>query len=178
MTVTKIPYEIVGEGIPIAEKFYAEFDAKTQARWDAVTALGAVGYRPGWRNSTRSLFFKELPNGYRKIGSDKGMVECVPHRGSKLGKEFSRQFAAIPRVPDEGELPDLFGWEGRSPFDGRLIYRAVAVRLELPTTRYLIRLPRADDDGYVPPPTLREMLQSEFVKAFEEHNAAARAEAA
>jgi len=173
--VFKTPYEIVGEGIPIAEAFYAERDAAASEVWKLVEALGADGYRPGWGGTIRSLLFKELPANYRQIGRDKDRVECVPHKGTKAGKNLAKVISGAVRIPDEQKLADAFGWEGRSPCDGTRIYWATVTRMELPSVRYLMRLPRTTDDGFVPPATLIEIKQSEYAKAFEDHNEAARA---
>lgn len=172
--VFKVPYEIVGAGIPIAEKFYAEIDAAMKDRWEFITSLGADGYRPGWQGTIRSLLFKEVPDGWRKIGTDQGRAECIPHKGSKAGKEIARRIADAPRVTPENDLAYLFGWEGRSPFDGRLLYHAAVTKMEFPRVRYLMRIPREANDGFVPPDTLVEIKQSEYAKAFEDHNEAVR----
>jgi hypothetical protein len=178
MSVFKTPYEIVGEGIATAKAFYAERDAAEIEQWKIVKQFGAKGLRPGWRGSVRSLFFKEVPSGFRQIGKDaSGLLECVPHKGSKIGKDAAKALATAVQVPEENALADLFGWAGRRPVDGvrGLIFNATATRVTLPSVRYLLMLPREEGDGFNPPASLIELKQSEYAKAFEDHNAAVRA---
>lgn len=173
--VFKEAYEIIGEGLPIAEAFFAEREAAEKAQWEIVEAFGAKGYRPGHGGNMRSLFFETLPENFRRIGREGGLIECVPHKGRTGGKDAAAKLASGPIVTPSHKLADKFGWQGRSPFDGRLIYYATATKIELPSVRYLLRLPRLIDDGFVPPEALRLMPMSEFMRAFEDHNTAAKA---
>lgn len=172
------PYEIVGTGVPIAEAFYAEWDGIREQQMAFVSTFGAEGYVPGHSGGVASLLFKELPAGFRQIGKRNGLVQAVPHKGTKIGKEAAAKLAELPRAKQEQALSYLFGWSAdRWVMDGLrgVIYRPVVVRLMLPSPRYLIQLPRETGDGFEPPETLRELTQTEYAAAYDAHNAAVRA---
>lgn len=169
--VWKEAYEVVGAGIAVAEDFFAEQERQAKALWTIVEELGADGYRPSYTGGIRSLYFKELPEGYRKVGRDNGLVECMPHKGRALGKEVAQRLKDAPSVPRSEVLADKFGWGGRSPMDGYMIYGPTATKLSLPAVRYLLRFPRQLNDGYAPPDTLKLIPMSEYIRAFEDHNA-------
>lgn len=169
--VWKEAYEVVGAGIPLAEAFYAEHKEQSRLLWAAVEAFGASGYRPSHDGGIRNLLFKEVPSNFRVVGKNEKYFECVPHKGRAGGKELAERIAELPRVTPEHRLSDLFGWGGRSPLDGYNIYYAAASKLELPSVRYLLRLPRQLDDGWAAPDTLKLIPMSEYIRAFEVHNA-------
>ncbi len=165
-------YEIVGEGLKLAEAHFAEVDRVEGEHWKVVKQFSAKGYRPGPTGGIRSLFFKEMPTGFRKVGFGKNKaIEAVPHKGSKAGKAAHAAIDAVPRTPRGERLAVQFGYGDAGHItDGYSIYFATAMRIHLPRERYFLRLPRQEGDGYVAPDTLKAMPESEFMAAIEAHN--------
>lgn len=175
--VFKEAYEIVGGGLLVAEEFFFECEAAEAAQWELVEAFGAKGYRPAHGGTMRSLFFEAVPEGFRRIGREGDLVECVPHKGKSGGKEIAARLASAPRITPSGKLADKFGWQGRMPIDGSRIFFATSSKVELPMVRYFVRLPRQIDDGFIAPDTLRLISTAEYLRAFEDHNAALKSQA-
>ncbi|MFY0735660.1 hypothetical protein [Aurantimonas sp. NFXS3] len=170
-SVFKTPYEVVGEGFQIAKAFYAECDRVREVQWAIAKSFGAKGYRPSHNGGMRSLFFKELPEGFREIGRDGDNIEAVPRKTTKVGKAAQAKLDAAPRSPQNDELARRLGWDVGMVISGSTIYHATASRIGLPTLRYLIMVPRHEDDEWTPPASLKELTQSEYRLAFHEHNA-------
>ncbi|MGE0602193.1 MAG: hypothetical protein AB7O46_00220 [Xanthobacteraceae bacterium] len=171
--VWKEAYEIVGDGTKIAEDFYARISAAQDEQWKFVKAHGGQGFRPGHGGDIRSVLFKKRPPNWRSIGKDQGMEECVPHKGSNAGKQLAKSMSAVVRAPVERDLLYAFGWNGSPIYGGKIYFGAVS-KITLPRIRYLVRLPRQIDDGFVVPPELSLITMGEYVQAFEDHNAAVR----
>lgn len=167
-------YEIIGDGIALYDSHYADVDAAKAAHWAFSQDVGGVGYRGETYGRLRSVFFKELPTGWRKVGTDRGYIEAVPHKGSVRGKQLAAQIAKLPRVPETSVLAKRFGY---SPPElaidqcrGR-IYFPTDLSLEYPAKRYFLRLPRFTGDQFAPDEaTLRAIPESELLKAVEDHN--------
>lgn len=169
--VFKTPYEVVGDGVPVAEAFYAECDAARDAHWKIIKSFGAKGYRPSHNGGIRSLFFLELPEGFRQIGRDGKNIEALPRRSTKVGKVAQATLRAAPAAPLNKDLAERLGWDVGMVISGSTLYYAAATRLDFPAARYLLMIPRHEADDWTPPPTLKELTQSEYRLAFHEHNA-------
>lgn len=172
--VWKEAYEVVGSGVQVAKDFFDRVSAAQDRQWEFAKSYGASGLRPDRSGGIRSLLFKKMPENFRKIGTEQGLIECVPHKGSKAGKEIYADFNAVERAPTERELLDYFGWNGRSPMWNGRIYFGSVTKLVLPSVRYLIRLPRQIGDGFVASPELKLIPMAEYLQAFEDHNAVVR----
>lgn len=185
MTVFKEYYEIVGADMLAKAQAFDTARGETQAeQWALVKKLGGGGYRPGGGGGISTIFFAKgspMPKGYRKVGSDGGQVECKPVRNTKLGKEICAAIQAAPRIRDWGAFADEFcGWKGRSPMDtkaGRgFIYHATGVAVARPQKRFFLQLPRELKDGWTPPEGIKEVRESDMLRAIEDHNAAVAVE--
>jgi len=175
MRVQQIPYEIIEDGIAIAEAMYAKHDEARKAQFEIAKSLGASGFRPSRSGGIASLLFEALPDGFRRTGNSEGKIEAVPALNTKAGKAAKAAMAEAPTAINTDVLAEEFGWNGEWAIvgDGR-VYFASATRLMLPSPRYFITVPRQPNDGVVMADTVRELLQSEYAAAFEDHNAAVR----
>ncbi|MBO9602581.1 MAG: hypothetical protein J7496_08745 [Novosphingobium sp.] len=173
------PYEVIGDGLAVAAAHYAAIDAAAEAHWAFVKQVGGEGYRPLNGGGLRSVFFKELPTAWRKIGwGEGGRIEAVPHKGSATGKSLAKQIAALPQGKRGRELAYDLGYNPKQmAMDGSrgVIYFPTDLRVTFPAERIFVRIPRFTDDGFEPDPAiLRELRESEFMAAVEAHNAEAR----
>lgn len=177
--IWKEAFEVVGDGVPVVTAFYEKRRAESAALWEAVKGFGASGYRPSYNGGIRSLYFPELPKHYRQIGvGDERLLECVPRKNSTAGRALADAIAAVPVVTPESDILYEFGWSGDRPTDGYRVFHATMARVQLPALRYLACFPRQLDDGFAPPATLRAIPMSEYLRAFEDHNAAVAAKKA
>lgn len=171
-------YELFGDALPIAERFYANVNAAKAAHWAFVEELGGIGFRPSHDGGLRSVFFAELPIFWRKIAMDRDKIEAVPHQGSAAGKALQKRIAALPSAPRAEELTSLLGYKPESlAVDSArgTIYFPTELSVIFPRKRFFIRLPRFAQDGFEPDPNMLLALpESEFMQAIEEHNAEAR----
>lgn len=172
-TVFVTPFEVVGDGVAIAEAFYSERYAVRKAQFEIVDQFGAEGYRPSHDGGIRSLFFKELPEGWREVGSHMGNIEALPRKTTKVGKAAQKRLDEAPRMQIEEKLAALLGWDIGMVCTGRSLYHATATKLAFPRVRYLVSIPCHDADEWTPPASLKELTQSEYRLAFHEHNAEA-----
>lgn len=171
-------YEIIGDGLTKAREFYGKVEAARSAQWKHLEELGAEGFRPNHNGGVRSIFFKELPTGWRSIGRDGDNTEAVPRRGTKAGKAAQDALDALPRAPAPGELAGALGYSPSEMAMDRergTIYFPTELSVAYPATRFFVRLPRFDKDGFTPNDAeLRAIPESELMKAVEDHNAEAR----
>lgn len=177
MTVSIISFEIIDLGLATAEAFQTQKDAARQALLDFAIALGAEAYRPNSRgNFYSALFAGELPKGWRKIGGHNGHMEAMPHRGTKIGKQLIHQIERLPKIPNASELAHSLGYKtSLMPTADGKIYFPTELRVEFPKARHFLTLPLTASDEFIPnPKLLRELRESEFMRAIEDHNAEAR----
>lgn len=175
MKVYVTAYEVIGDGLPISDEHHTLVDAAEAAHWSFVESVGGVGLRPARNGGLRSVFFQELPAGWRKIGSEGSKIECVPHKGSSIGKRLAKSIAELPKAPDAQQLSAKLGYQpSEMAIDGNRIFFPWALQVMFPAKRMFLRLPRFITDGFEPNPSmLRALPESEFMKAVEEHNAEA-----
>lgn len=170
-------YEVIGTGIPIYQEFEAKRKATNEAGHDLADEFGAQGFRPfASCGRPRTMIFKDnLPKGWRKIGMVDGMVEAVPNKGTKAGKEAQQRMSAIEAAPEAMHLAGQLGYNPREmAMDGFSIYFPTALAVAHPEPRFFVRIPRTAGDGFEPDPAiLRALPESEFMKAIEDHNAEA-----
>lgn len=186
MTVFKETYEVTGAPtLKLAREFAAKRTAALDAQWALVKALGASGFRPGYRGVIKSLLFdvgSEIPTGLRNIRQDGKKLEYEPSRNTKSGKAIEARISASPRVEGWGEFANTFGWKGRSPMDsvgGRgVIYFAAGIHILKPRERFFLTYPRELKDGWNPPAGLKLVRESDMLRAIEDHNAAVKIKAA
>lgn len=180
--VFRVYYEVVGDGIAICEAHYARVAERHSAGFALAERFGATGFRPN--RSSRGILHlifagREAPEGFRyKQLEPEGRVACAPNKRTSIGKTASAEMAAFENAPDGEALAASLGYAPReAPMDGYKIYWPSAYRFLRPTTRYFLDIPRQAQDGFEPPPSLREVPASTFMLALEAHNAGARAEA-
>jgi hypothetical protein len=175
-TVYVTTYEVISDGVPIADEHFHAIDAAHAAHWQFVEQLGGKGFRPAHDGGLRSVFFETIPAGWRKIGNDKGLTEAVPRKGSTAGKDLVKRIAELPRAPDAWALASRLGYSTTEfACDGTKLYFPTAIALSFPASRMFLRLPRFSEDGFNPEESfLRALPESEFMRAVEDHNAEAR----
>lgn len=177
MNIYVTTYEVIG-GHEVAEAHFAAIDAAQQEHWAFATEMGGCGFRPNSDGGVRSVFFDELPSGWRKVGTDRGKIEACPRRSTQTGKLAEQAMRALLRCPDAGSLARSFGYSpSELAIDGSrgVIYFPTVMRTEHPVQRTFLRLPRFAKDGFEPDPAmLRALPESEFMAALEAHNAEAR----
>lgn len=169
-------YEVIGDGLPIAQEFYAQVDAARKAHWAFTESVGGVGFRPAHWGSIASVLFEELPEGWKQIGRNKGRIEAAPRKTSKVGKALVEAMKSLPATPKGESLAGMLGYNpSEMAMDGYKVYFASELRTSHPTERVFVRIPRFSSDGFEPNPAmLRALPESEFMKAIEDHNAEAR----
>lgn len=181
--VFKEYYELKGAKLLKAARDHAAAQEKARkAHWVIVKELGGYGYRPSYYGGIKSLLFKaeKAPDGFRKIGTDKNCIECVPARNTAKGKAAEKLIAvAVPEIPSWGRFcDDILRWNGRSPIGGGsgsrtgfCIYHATGVHISRPKERFIVVLPRTLSDGWKRPEGLKEIRESDMLRAVEDHNA-------
>lgn len=164
-------YEVIG-ALDIAAAHYAAVKAAKDAHFDFSESVGGIGFRPSHNGGLRSVFFKTLPAGWRKIGSDHRAVEAVPLKSTKTGKALVEQIAALPTAPDAQALAAQFGYNPpHLPIEGGSIFFVTDLRVLYPAERIFLRIPRFAEDAFEPDPaTLRAIPESEFMDAIRAHN--------
>lgn len=180
MTVFKEFYEVVGEeAFARAQAHKAAQKRAFDEQWKIVHALGAEGFRPGNGGGVKSLLFTKanpLPDGFRKIGTDRGRIEAQPARNTKAGKRTATELAKAPKVEDWGAFANTFGWKGRSPMStgigGRgIIHFCAGVAIGFPKERFFLQFPRELKDGWKPLDGIVLVRESDMLRAIENHNA-------
>lgn len=168
-------YEVIG-ALELAHAHYDAVDAARAAQWDFVNELGGEGYRPSHNGGLRSVFFTEIPIGWRKIGTDKGKIEAVPSKGTKAGKAAAQRISGLPSAPSASDLAASYGYNPpHFAISGGTIYFPTELFLKFPQERIFLRLPRFAEDGFEPNEAhLRALPESEFMAAIEAHNAEAK----
>ena len=73
-------YEVIGDGAAIYAPYRAEVDAAKDAHWKFSKSVGGIGFRPDSMGGIRSVFFKDLPSGWRKVGKHGANIEAVPRK--------------------------------------------------------------------------------------------------
>jgi hypothetical protein len=170
-------YELSGDARAKAEAHYAEVDAAHDAWRAAFAALGANACRANPNGAVVSLSFPggEAPAGYRIVDRHPdGSIECVPHKGTRVGKAVAETLAALPTAPRNADLLVALS-ANLHAIDHRAFYSGTSTRLKRPAPRYFVRLPRTADDDWTPGDGLTAIPESEFMAAVEAHNAAVRA---
>lgn len=168
-------YEVIG-ALDLAHAHYDAVDAARAAQWDFVEEVGGKGLRPSNSGGLRSVFFADLPSGWRKVGMDRGNVEAVPLKSTKIGKQAVERMAALPLAPSPHDLASAYGYNPpHFAISGGTIYFPTEMFLKFPRERIFLRLPRFAGDEFEPDDTkLRARPESEFMAALEAHNAEAR----
>lgn len=170
-------YEVIGDGLPIAAEHFAEVKAAKAAHWQFVESVGGIGFRPtSCGGGLRSVFFTDVPTGWRKIGKDRDNIECVPHKSSFAGRGIAKVIGALPTAPDAINLARKLGYTpNEMAMDGTCIFFPTTLQVSFPAERAFLRLPRFAGDKFEPDPAILQALpESEFMKALEDHNAEAR----
>lgn len=170
-------YEVIGAGEAIADQHYAKVNEAKDAHWQFVKSVGGVGYRPDHNGGLRSVFFAEMPKGWRKSGGSGAKIEAIPRKGSKAGEALIAAIGGLLRAPTPGELAAALGFAPKewAFCDSGVIYFPTELRVEFPAKRSFVRLPRSAGDGYEPDETmLRALPESELMKALEDHNEVVR----
>ena len=177
MTVHITTFEIIGEGRPIADEFEAAKTAAKTSFCAFAQYVGGVGYRPGSNGQLRSVFFAdELPQGWKMIGQERGMIEAMPKKSTKAGIALRERYADLPEIPQASQLARDLGYSPNfMPTGNGKIYFPSELRVRIPTERHFLRLPLTAEDGFAPDAArLIEVLESEFMRAVEDHNAEVR----
>lgn len=180
--VHRIYYEVVGDGLKIADAHYAKVRERNEAAFELAKRYGAEGFRPNHQKGLRHLIFptSEVPAGFRFAQREQaGRVSATPDKRTEVGKRAAAEMADMEIAPNGEDLAADLGYAVASlPMDGRSVFWPVAYRLLRPVERIFLDIPRSTDDGWTVPPHLIEVPASTFMLALEQHNAAARAEAA
>jgi hypothetical protein len=143
-------YEVIG-ALDIARAHYKAIKAALKAQWAFIREVDGTGFRPDSNGGVRSVMFKALPPGWRKIGRDNGDVEAVPYKSSKLGKAAALKLAEIAKAPQSHELAAAFGYNPpHFAIENGRIYFATDCVVTFPAERIFLRLPRFSKDGFVP----------------------------
>jgi len=183
-SATRITYApATAKAHKLCEAHWAAVDAAKKDQWAYAEAMGAVGFRPAHSGRIGTLIFqkgKPVPEGWapipqswkRKHPVASDQIECRPHPRTATGaarrQDIERE---VPRVPPDSFLTGAFGWkrDGEVFGDGTIKW-SVAYRLTQPKTSYFLIYPRFKGDKWKVPADLREVRQSEFHKAIEDHN--------
>lgn len=173
-------YEIIGDGIPLADAWYQQVNAARAAQWAFVERVGARGFRPSsFGGGISSIIFEgELPAGWKQLRG-KNMVkgEAWPS-SSKAGLKIKRRIEELPCCPSVEELARDFGYSPTSmPIDSHrgTIHFPTEMQVSHPVQRSFLRIPRYAGDEFEPDGTrLRAIPESELMKAVEDHNAEAK----
>lgn len=167
-------HEIVGDGIEMAEAYYADYDAAVEVQ-DAIAAeFGGVECLIDWFGRVDAISFAEQPDqNWRIIDTTVGgdMYAAVPRRNTKAGKELYAKFETAPRLPNDTAFKKSLGWDrDMQVVEGTRHFRAVLVRTSLPEPRYFIKIPRQLNDGWFPSSKLEARQEREFLEVIAEHN--------
>lgn len=168
-------YKLSGSSFRIAEDFHADRELTLKCWHSFVEKLGAISARPDSSGSMRSLLFagKDVPVNWRQTGRHDGGIECVPHRGSKTGKELANKLKTMPKVRDYKAAIELISKDiarASQVKSGNRIMWTTAQRLSFPEITYLVTVPRALDDGLKIPKDWIELSEREYTLAFHDHN--------
>lgn len=168
-------YEVIG-ALDLAHAHYDAVDAAREAHWDFVSDIGGKGFRPSHNGGLRSVFFAEVPAGWRKIGTDKGNIEAIPLKRTRIGKAAAQRISDLPLAPSASELASRYGYNPpHFAISGGTIYFPAELFLKFPQDRIFLRLPRFAEDGFEPNEAqLRALPESEFMAAIEAHNTEAK----
>lgn len=170
-------YELVGDAVQIGVDHYAAVEAARTAGFALAKQFGAEGFRPTRRGGhPLSMFFRgDLPTGWRKIGRADGLTEARPNKGTKAGKAAQAQMQACASAPEDTALASALGYnpsEIAMDTNRGVIYFPTSLRVDHPSARYFVRIPRFDRDDFKPDKSrLRAIPESELMRALEEHNA-------
>lgn len=183
-TATRVTYApATAKARKLCDDHWRKVDEARKAQWAYATAQGAVGLRNDHGGHIQTLFFpdgKPVPDGWapipltwkrQPVGKDQ--IECRPAPRGAAGvarlKEIQQD---VPRVPPASALTTAFGWkaDGEVFSDGTIKF-ATATRLTKPKAATFLTYPRHKGDRWTVPRDLREVRQSEVMKAIEDHNA-------
>lgn len=174
-TVFVTTYEVIG-ALELARAHYDAVDAARAAHWDFAMEIGGEGYRPSYNGGLLSIFFTELPAGWKKVSTHNGKIEAVPLKSTKAGKTVAQRISDLPLAPSAGNLASSYGYKPpHFPISEGKIYFPSEMFLKFPRDRIFLRLPRFAEDCFEPnEANLRAIPESEFMAAIEAHNAEAR----
>lgn len=165
-------YKLSGRSFEKAEAFNAERTDAIKC-WNAfVDKVGATSARVDHSGHMRSLLFagKKVFEGWRKTGSHEKGIECVPHRGSKLGKKLAEEIKLLPKVCDYNTAIDKDVAKAEQFKSGNRIMWTTTQRMSFPKVVYLVSVPRALNDGLEIPKDWVEINEREYSLAFHNHN--------
>lgn len=179
MSVFVTSYEVTLTGLPVIEQHNAAVKAWKEAAWKVVEELGGTGFRPCTASGISAVAFDDKPpTGWRSTARDPrehNKFLCVPRQTTVAGKTAKQKMVSVGKMPDGSDAAALFGWNPSTlAIDSHrgIIYFPTAQTIELPSPRHFIRLPRFADDGWQGHEGLKEVPESEYMRAIEAHNAA------
>lgn len=173
-------YEVGPAGMDITQSHLDAQNAYRERGIAAADKFGATGFRPRRYGPPTTLMFKaeSAPTGFKLVKRERaGVIECSPRMTTALGKEAKSALAEIGIEPSGEDLAAAFGWnpsELAMDTDRGTIYFPTTLSTVRPIPRHFVRLPRFAADGWEGHPGLAEIAESAFMRAIEDHNAAAR----
>jgi len=171
-------YKLSSSSFETAEAFHAEREEALKSWHIFVDKIGALSARPDRSGYMKSVLFagENVPDNWRQIGRHEQGVECVPHRGSKAGKEIAEKMKSLPRVLDYKTVIERISVDvakSSQVRNGNLMMWTTAQRLSLPEVVYVVSVPRALNDGLQIPDDWIEINEREYTLAFHKHNSEA-----
>lgn len=178
--VFKVSYEMPADHPAVAAHYEAVAKAAATT-WAYVESVGAIGYYTStWNGALDAVIFpdvvgradhwKVLNRVYHPKAENHTAVQCVPKR-TKIAAEVKAAFDAVPAIPPSRDLAHALGWTNSRVGDGSKIYFATVHKLETPTPRVFLRLPRQIDDGWEAPDFFIERTEGDLMRAIAAHNA-------
>lgn len=171
--ITRCYYKVVGKGILLAEKHFAEIDRVKGIVKDFLVKLGAIGsYSQGNRPVVEIIMPDGgTPEGFILISKLENGLRVKPNKKTKVGKQIAEEIKALPSLPDHCNVLDqhlvkhsfIVGNDSK-------IHFVTATRLHYPEVGYYVTVPRFEGDNFDDRGMLLEIKASEFMAAFEENN--------
>lgn len=176
--VFKVVYEVSPDH-PAVVAHFAAVEVAASATWAYVESVGALGYyTSSWDGSLHGVVFtgavppewKVLERVYHP-NADKALL-CMPKK-TKAAAEVKAAFDAVPAIPKSEILARDLGWSKRhrEVMDGNKVYFATVHKLDLPTPRVFVRVPRQIGDGWEAPDFWTERTEGDYMRAVAAHNA-------
>lgn len=180
--VFKVVYEVPADHPEIVAHF-AAVEAAAAKTWVYVESVGALGYyTSSWDGSLHGVLFadrvgkadlwKVLDTVYHPQADKNRAYLCMPKK-TKAAAEMRAAFEAVPKIPKSELLAAKLGWtrRHREVTDGSRIYFATVHKLDVPTPRVFVRVPRQIGDGWTAPEFWAERSEGDYMRAIEAHNA-------
>lgn len=178
--VFKCLYEVPADH-PAVEAHFATVDAAAAATWVYVKSIGALGYHTSsWDGSLYGVLFADLVGRaeywrvaetvYHPDTENHRALLCLPKR-TKIATAVRAAFDTVPNIPKSSVLARNLGWSGAQPTDGSKVHFATVQKLETPTLRVVVQVPRQIDDGWTPPDFFTEITASQHMALIAAHNA-------